>query len=206
MKNQSKSLSKKERKQSKKPEQSQKKGKTYFFRTLFFCCKFFLGIIAIVGFLILMYPKISVSTAPSPKPNDIFATPILISNDSNYDIYEVKVLLGEQKYFARKSNGTLLPVTITNLKQGLTDNSVSKLGKGDKYTVYCPYPIILKPPDSIEFCDITIVVQFELPIVPIKQERLFRFTTLRGQDGNLHFYQQPLNKKIEFSQSGLIPK
>lgn len=45
--------------------------------------------------------------------------------------------------------------------------------------------------EDIRGADIAIVVDYELPIVHIKREKLFPFVTHRQTDGNLHWYAKP---------------
>ena len=112
----------------------------------------------------------------------------------------MEVLVGSQNLLARKSNGELLPIRVYKLKIGLKDNKVQKLTSGDKYTVFYPFPIVIKPHTALEHADIEIIVRFSIPWINWTLEKSFRFVTSKRGDGKLYWYRQPLNKEIKFPQ------
>jgi hypothetical protein len=158
------------------------------------------GIAAVVvGFLAILYPKISVSPATSLDMKNPLLTPFIISNDGNIPINNVRFKLGVQKISWKDGKKITLEPNFSSHFLNPND-TVSELLPAEKYSVLSP--LTLEGKDVVEFADIAIIVEFKPFILPIKMTRTFRFITTKSSDNKLYWYPQPVSKTTtELSRS-----
>lgn len=145
----------------------------------------FAGIAVIVGFIAIFYPRISVSPASSLDPQSTSLPPFIISNEGNITLNKVEGMTAIKSIELASGMKLVGPDSFTG-GVILDKNRAPVMKPGEKLTVFSPFEFGNNP---VSFADIAISVSYELPIVHVKMEKVFRFTTEKG-----NWFPQPVSK------------
>lgn len=139
-----------------------------------------------------LLPKISVSLPPPLDPSKPLSQPFTITNEGYFALNNVGMscairyirdpacvsIKGAQDYSSR-------------IQEHEFERIAPVLEPGEKYTKLCP----IQDGCQIKQADIAVVVSFRPAWFPFFREKLFRFRTTEGADGNLYYYPQPASKQ-----------
>jgi len=134
-------------------------------------CRLFFSLIAIVGFLFLVYPRLSVSPGESLDPYEPFSTPFIIKNDGHLPLFNVNY-----------------SITLNNMEDinhshyiigkipGISKN-IPKLSPNKSTTIFIN-KMIDAPPNFIKYAEIYVNVTYKLyNIIPYTFTENIRFKT-----------------------------
>jgi hypothetical protein len=144
----------------------------------------FLGIVT--GYLSLV-PRISVENSQLLNLADPFATPFVVSNDGPLGINDV-ILSCLLIYVESTGGGTIEGLTVG------PNPVIEGMDPGERATLPCTFHPVFGFTNPLKAADIAIVVNFRPDFVPWHQIRRLRFKTLKGSDGHLYWYPQPLSR------------
>jgi hypothetical protein len=149
---------------------------------------FILSAIAVIGFVLLLWPRITVTPSDPVDPTNALSTLFTIANSGFIPLRKVSAALGLGEIqpvgkpldsdVGFDSPGGLAPVAWSN----------HSLDVDDSYTI-SPFDIIHAYGDRQ--AAIQIVVQYNLWLLPRTFTRRFRFETRRQSNGKLYWYSIP---------------
>ena len=151
--------------------------------------KYWLATVLAVAGLILgaitLQARPTISLESPLDPNDVFSTPIIISNDGMLALNTVNV----QSFFTYINYEGKQSTRVQHYEIGGGFSPPDQtLEIGEKETVNLQYFLGSR---SRQQSDIGLVVFFKSPCIPILRHRVFRFSTVAQKDGTLRLQQQP---------------
>jgi len=144
-------------------------------------------IASLIGGYFLIAPKISVvpSTPLSSGTRILYATPFIVSNESNFSVYNVKYACFIR--FAHFSTG----LRITDGFNNVSALDQPELSPGEKDNVPCITQKVMGELPELLDADIELIVSFDLWYYFKRIERRFRFGAYKGEKG-LTWLPEPL--------------
>jgi hypothetical protein len=149
------------------------------------------GIAAVVTF----FPRTSVTASEPVDVNNPFSSSITVTNSGWLPLNDVDASVA----IRRISNIQVRTRGDPNFGTRLTSDQMKghNLGVDDRFTfalndlVFPPFQL---PSKDLAEADIAIVIQYRIPILRIKQEKIFPFIVRRQSNGNFYWYaESPAN-------------
>lgn len=148
------------------------------------------GFLATVSGILSLLPRPSVTASDFLVVNEPFSAPFVITNEGYLPIHDVTFRCAIRHY--KGANGGNIEVYKGG---GITPSGfvLSEMPPGEKATVGCPFPF--KGWEPVISADFDFVVVYRPDFLPWKQEKRFRFGTVKGGDGLLRWYPRSMSEQ-----------
>jgi hypothetical protein len=152
-----------------------------------------LGVATLVGGLVAivtLFPRLTVNVSDPVNPDDPFSSSIVITNTGYIPLDTVHPCIGIGTI---GYNGAIDPWTPNRKVTYLTCISkeywTNNLGIDQKITIAVNEFLQIKAP--MDFAHIAVLVDYEIPIIHVKRDKVFPISAKRQTNGKLYWYSMP---------------
>jgi hypothetical protein len=140
----------------------------------------------IVGGLVVLIPRTTVSASDPVDPADAFSSLVTVSNTGYIPLLSVKPYIGMQRISA--IDGFELKGAPNYTSRINVDAWKShRLGLDDKFT-FALNDLYKVCPGRMAGADLAVIVDYEIPLIHIKLEKIFPIYARKQTDGHFYWY------------------
>jgi len=158
-----------------------------FCRGLKFIWKVVTILLVLLGAVVTLYnlsARIAVSCDSPVYPSKVFSSPFTVENKGILPIYDIE-------FSCLLNNVEWQDGSVMNVRTRTKADPIKRISAGEATTIFCrplPYKTVIKG------ANIEVEVKYRPAYLPWSKRASFRFGTIKGSDGSLHWIRKALSE------------